>query len=237
MSVSTNPTPGDRRDSGARVAEPTHARGADAAYETGGRTTTLDRDVRPEPHSAIAVDGGQTREDGVRWGAVWAGLIVALGVFLILELVFFALGWLNLDPGVNQSGSTAGLVTGILALIAFFIGGLTAGKTALWRDRANGLLHGVLVWALGVVSIILFTLLGGGALLGSFSQFITQFVSLRNPSISGAEVQQAVESTRTAAGYAAFGLGLSVIASAIGGVIGGKMRPGHDDRDARATVR
>jgi hypothetical protein len=71
-------------------------------------------------------EGSEDRRDRVRWGPIWAGAAVVLTVFVVLQLLVFALGWLDLGFN-NGSGTTAGIVTGVLALIAFSVGGLTAG--------------------------------------------------------------------------------------------------------------
>ncbi|MEJ5947024.1 hypothetical protein WDZ17_17165 [Pseudokineococcus basanitobsidens] len=169
---------------------------------------------------------GQTG-DQVRWGAVWAGLVVAVATFLLLEVGFFALGWLTLDPGQPDPGSSADLVTGLIGLAAFFLGGLTAAATARWRSVDTGLLHGILVWALGLVVFLLLALLGGGALLGSVGRIAAQLISLSQVTaeVPSVQLDQAVETARSTAAWAALGLGLAVVASAVGGLVGSKAWP------------
>ena len=174
------------------------------------------------------------RGDQVRWGPVWAGLIVALPTFLLLELAFFALGWLDL----GQPGNQASLVSGLIGLFAFFLGGLTAGATAMWRGLNTGLLHGILVWALGVVAFLFLTLFGGGALLGTFGTIAAQVVNLNQLTANAPEVQaqQAIDTARDAASWAVLGLGLSIVASALGGVIGAKIWPRKKDTEQGAMA-
>lgn len=180
------------------------------------------------------------RRDRVRWGAVWAGVIVALPTFLLLELALFAVGGLALGLDPDESTTTAGWVTGLLALVAFFLGGLTAGASALWKGASDGLLHGILVWALSLVGILFFTLLGGGALLGPVSEVITSVSGLQQQVAQGApaiQLEQAVSTARDAAGVAVLGLGLSIAAAAIGGLLGAKMWPRGSDQEAQAIDR
>nr|MBA2715963.1 hypothetical protein [Propionibacteriales bacterium] len=94
--------------------------------------TVVHQQARPaysDDSGPVNVAVGAERQDGVRWGPIWAGLLTALTAFILLELLFFAFGWLTLDPGENDPGNSSGLVTGILALVAFFLGGLVAGAT------------------------------------------------------------------------------------------------------------
>jgi hypothetical protein len=196
------------------------------------REETVVREEREVQHPApvaqtpVNVEVEAEGHDGVRWGPVWAGLLTALSSFLLLELLFYGLGWLTIDPGATTPGNNAGWVSGILALVAFFLGGLVAGATAMYKGLSSGLLHGFLVWALGVLAILFLTLFGGGALLGSFADLIDKFLNLRQTaSVNPAEATTLAETTKDAALPAFFGLALPLAASMLGGLIGSKMWP------------
>lgn len=193
-------------------------------------TTHTEHHESPRPVN-LAVP--EQRRDQVRWGPVWAGLIVALPTFLLLELAFFALGWLT--PGANDAGAAAPVITGLIGLFAFFLGGLTAGATTMWRGVRSGLLHGILVWALGVVAFLFFTLFGGGALFGSLADALTQTNALQRTNLPEVDAAQAVRAARDAASYAVLGLGLSWAAATLGGVLGAKMWPGKEDNQTDVT--
>jgi len=155
------------------------------------------------------------RHDRIRWGAVWTGVLTTLSIYIVLQLLFFALGWLDL--GINGAGgSTRAIVSGVLALIAFFLGGAAAGASALWHRANDGMVNGVVTWAVTVIALLGIALVGGGALVGSLADTATQFIDLR------------------AAGAGALGLGLSMIAAALGGSIGAKLWPGRGHRDAHS---
>lgn len=193
-------------------------------------------DARP-----VNVAVGAERQDGVRWGPIWAGLLTALTTFLLLELMFYALGWLTLDPGSPDQGDSRGLVTGILALVAFFIGGLIAGATAIWKGLFSGLLHGFMVWALGVVAFIALTFFGGSALLGSFGDLTNQLgvgpQQVQSATeVSETEASEIADTAKDAAAPAFWGLFLPLAASMLGGLIGSKIWPRRDDSDPD-TVR
>jgi hypothetical protein len=193
--------------------------------------------VQPQPSSGpVNVAVGAERKDGVRWGPVWAGLLTALTTFLLLELMFYAFGWLTLDPGSNDSGNSSALVTGILALVAFFLGGLIAGATALHKSLFSGLLHGFLVWALGVIAFIALTFFGASALLGSFGDLTSQLgvgpqQVQSTTELSDAEAKAAASETKDAAAPAFWGLFLPLAAAMVGGLIGSKIWPRKSDTD------
>ena len=91
----------------------------------------------------------------------------------------------------------------------------------------------------------LLTLLGAGSLLGTFGNAVSQL--LDPATIAGAASDAAadvdapsqaevVSAGQSAASYAVLGLGLTIIASALGGVVGSKFWPRQKDADATATA-
>ena len=171
----------------------------------------------------VAVNQAEDRRDRVRWGPIWAGTAVVLTVFIVLQLLLFAFG---------ASGTTAAVVTGVLALVAFFVGGLTAGASTMWRNAGDGLLHGVLVWALSLLGILALALIGGSALLGPLSTLISSVPDAAGQATQAAQNAnidpvQALDTARHTAGWTALGLGAAVAAAALGGIAGSKIWPGR----------
>lgn len=89
---------------------------------------------------------------GLSWGAIFAGLLVALVLQLVLTLAGAAVGLAAWDP---NSGSALGIGAAIWAivsiLISLYVGGATAGWAAGALTRPAGMLHGILVWALSTL--------------------------------------------------------------------------------------
>lgn len=207
--------------------------------QTQVREETVVHQQRPVPQPSsrpVNVAVGADRQDGVRWGPIWAGLLTALTTFLILELLFYWLGWLTLDPGSNNPGNTKWVVTGILALVGFFLGGLVAGATTIWKGIFSGLLHGFLVWALGVAAIIALTFFGGSALLGSFGSLTHQLgvgpQQVQNTTkLTNKETADLKAQAKDAAGPAFWGLFLPLASAMAGGLIGTKVWPRKKDTE------
>lgn len=192
---------------------------------------------RDERRSMVAL--GTDRHDGVRWGPVWAGLLTALTTFLLLELALYAAGAIDLR---GEGSDNDGIITGVLALVAFFLGGLIAGATALWKGLFSGLLHGFLVWAVGVVAFIALTFFGASALLGSFGDLASQIgIGPQDVSsateVSDTEADQANQDAQDAAGPAFWGLLLPLGASMVGGLVGSKMWPRKKDQAVTGADR
>jgi hypothetical protein len=191
--------------------------------------TRADTAVKGRPDNQTPTS--DERRDRIRWGPVWAGALTTLSTYVVLQLLFFALGWLDLGFAGGGNSTVRAVVSGVLGLIAFFLGGAAAGASSLWHRANDGMVNGVVSWAVTVTALLAFALIGGGALLGSLADVATQFVDLRNAG-SGVDTARAAETARDTAGWAALGLGLSMVASAIGGSIGAKLWPGRGQRDS-----
>jgi hypothetical protein len=104
------------------------------------------------------------------WGAIFGGTFVALGVWILLYSLGLALGLSAMDPSNPSSAKSAGIGTGIwsliVPLIALFVGGVVAARTAGVVDKMGGALHGAVLWGLTtlagaiVMGMVLSSLLG-----------------------------------------------------------------------------
>jgi hypothetical protein len=99
----------------------------------------------------------------VSWGAVAAGVVVALVAQLILNMLGIGLGAATFDPaaGNNPSASSfsigAGLWWALSGIIGAMIGGYTAGRLAGQPKESSGAWHGLISWAL--TTLLVFYLL------------------------------------------------------------------------------
>lgn len=130
------------------------------------------RAAREAMYPDVGIAAGQPR-DQIRWGPVWAGAIVTIATLVILSLLGVAVGATALEPGADaQTMETGGFIWGgIAALIAFFLGGMTAGGTAAVRGPMAGTFNGAMVWALTLVISMLLLTLGAGAAVGLLGAF------------------------------------------------------------------
>jgi hypothetical protein len=192
---------------------------ADRPDATGHEGVRFGDNARGTPTASTSV-----RHDRIRWGAVWTGALSTLAIYLTLQLLFFALGWLDLGTG---SGATAAVVSGVLALIAFFLGGMASGASSLWERANDGMINGVVTWAVTVLGIVALALAGGGALLGSVADIATQTGNLSDATAAagGVDMAAATQAARETAGWAALALGLTAVASGLGGSVGAKVWP------------
>ena len=168
-------------------------------------------------------------KDLVRWGPILAGLLTALGMFLLLSMLALAVGLNTVSVGSGQADDAAlggGIVTAILALLSFLVGGYVAGRTAAAVPTAwGGALQVFLVWALGLLLILALAAFGLGTVFGQagelFGQFRAAGLSADDVNVDPNAVQQGI---REGAFPAFIGLALPAITSAIGGWLGSRGR-------------
>jgi len=208
---------------------------------TGGEATSR---VHPDTSAATTGDGAHAvdtgrhhdrefaaQRDRVRWGPLWAGVMVTITTFLLMQLAIFA-------ADLFKGGDAGTWLTAVAALVAFFLGGLTVGATALWHKASDGILNGIVMWAFATVALLVLTLIGGGTLLGPVSTVASDLVQVQGVNLQDVpegEISAALEGARDAAGWALLGLVLALVASAIGGAAGARLWPNRDT--AGATSR
>ncbi|MGH7043651.1 MAG: hypothetical protein ACREFY_16195, partial [Acetobacteraceae bacterium] len=112
----------------------------------------------------------------VSWPALFAAVFVALAIELMLSVlgVGVGLGFVTPEAGATPHASSLGIGAGVWwfvsTLIAFGIGGFVAAWLAGITARFDGVLHGVVTWAIGTMVVVyLLTTAVGGLLGGAFS--------------------------------------------------------------------
>jgi hypothetical protein len=123
----------------------------------------------------------------ISWGAILAGLVVALLAQFALETLGVAIGVGALEPGEDRIGPsfTSAVVVwlAVSALLSLFAGGLVTGKLAGTIDALDGVLHGIVMMGL-VTFISLFVLTSSiGATLRGVSNLVGQGLSLVGASV------------------------------------------------------
>lgn len=197
-----------------------------------GRTVT-------SGHSGDAVEV----KNRVQFGPIVAGILTAIATLLILTVLGLAVGSSALDP--RDSGTTIGTsaaIWGIVsALIAFFLGGWVAAKTAAVAGAGSGLINGLMVGAAIFAIVLWLTGSGVSAILGTLGSNIGDITTIvQEEAGSTAEVEQqadeaqadveeqvaaidpqaAFDTVQDGAWWTLLGLILPLAASGLGGLVG-----------------
>lgn len=97
----------------------------------------------------------------VEWGAVFAGVAVALVSQVLLNMVGLGIGAGAVDPttsGDNPDASSvsigAGIWWAVSGIIAAFLGGLAAGRLSGKPDQSTAAWHGLCSWAVTTLALL-----------------------------------------------------------------------------------
>ncbi len=119
--------------------------------------------------SAVDLVGVRSR---VSWGAIAAGAMVALTIYIVMNMVGVALG---IELAVRGTG--AGLEAGaaiyaiIVLLLSMFFGGWATSRLAVGESKLEAVLYGMILW--GVLFLGMVWLLGSGMRTGFGALFGT----------------------------------------------------------------
>jgi len=167
---------------------------------TRGPDVVVERDV------AVVAPAADAGARALRWGPIVAGLLTALGVFILLSLLAVGVG-LGTAEGEDPT-MVAKIVGSVIALVSFFLGGFVAAWSDNALDNRRGALDGFLVWALWLLVVLIGGALGVGALFGDVGGL---FPTTEAPDLT--QIQTGALNTFLA-------LALTAASAALGGVVG-----------------
>lgn len=126
----------------------------------------------------------------VSWGAVFAGMVIAVVVQLVLSLLGAGIGLSTVDPlryntpDASTFGVGAGIWWVISSVIALYAGGWVAGHLSGSSEKTDTALHGLLTWGLAAIftiyllaSIVGSVVSGGAAVAGKTASMAASGVS------------------------------------------------------------
>lgn len=88
---------------------------------------------------------GSPSPQRIRWGAVFAGVVLAMAMLALFTTLWFALAF---NSNVDTIRVNLEWYVGITAVVALFIGGLLAGWLSGVRGAGSGLFNGITMWGL-----------------------------------------------------------------------------------------
>lgn len=187
----------------------------------------------------------------VQVGPILAGVLTAIATMLILTVLGLAIGTTALEPlDAGERMGTAAAIWGLIsAIIAFFLGGWVAAKTAAVAGGGSGLINGLMVGAAVLTFVLWLTGSGVSALLGTLGTNIGDIANLaQDQGVATQDVQQqaqdaqeqvveeidtnqAFDTVREGAWWTLLGLIIPLAASGLGGLVG------KNERDEVIQVR
>lgn len=119
----------------------------------------------------------------VSWGAIFAGVAIALAAQFLLNLLGVGIGAAVLDPATsdNPDASTFSIGGGIwfvvAGIIASFLGGYVASRLSGRPSNSTGGYHGLTTWAVTTLVVLYLLTTSVGALIGGAFSGLTSIVS------------------------------------------------------------
>lgn len=109
------------------------------------------------------------------WGSIFAGVVIAVAVQLVLGILGAGIGLTLVDPvqgttpGAAGFGIGAGIYWLITTVLALGAGGYAAARVAGVHERFDALVHGLVVWGVTLIlTLYLLTSAVGGIIGGAF---------------------------------------------------------------------
>jgi hypothetical protein len=149
------------------------------------------------PSGATEVTGPQAGRRRISWGAVIAGAIIVIAVHVSLSLLGIGIGLSTVDPAAGDTpqsvsmGVGAGIWWVISNLIGLVIGGYVAARLSGAPARADGIIHGVLVWAVTLLITVYLLTTSIGSIVGGAFNVVGNTISGAGQSVAAVVPQAA----------------------------------------------
>jgi hypothetical protein len=184
----------------------------------------------------------------ISWGAVIAGVVVAVALGALLNLLGLAIGATAANPWTMDSGDAKALTLGgglwlaFSSAVALQVGAFIAARAAKYPDHHKGLFQGLAVW--GVAFVLAFAGIGSsvGGLLHGGDVAATAYATAADDA-SGADgkisdadakaaAEQAADNTATLAWWGV----ATMVLGAVGAIAGGRLGARHPVWHRRVRV-
>lgn len=151
------------------------------------------------PYGRTTTQVVQTRPAGfikrISWSAVFAGVLLAMVIQIMFSLLGVGIGLSTLDFAEEGNparglGLGSGIWYGLTLLIALAAGGWVAGRLSSAPRSFDGIIHGLLTWALTTILTLYFITSTIGGLIGGVSRFLGNTLSTVG-NVAGAGIAQA----------------------------------------------
>jgi hypothetical protein len=97
----------------------------------------------PRPEDVVSVGSR------ISWGAIFAGAVLALGLYSLLAILGSAVG-LSISERLNPTTLKTAAISWTLVTIvaALFVGGMVTSQFTVGENKTEAMLYGVIMWAL-----------------------------------------------------------------------------------------
>jgi hypothetical protein len=221
MAEPIRPRPEERREMPEEHREPREVTGIERrGYERPVERPVerpAERVVQREPEMYPGAAGFE-RMDLVRWGPIVAGLVTTFATFLLLSVLGLAIGISGVEPGAPaptaaEVATPSAIWAAVSMIIALFLGGYVASRTAGISGSFVAAINGAMVWATWLTLLLIIAALGAVGVIGG--------AALTIPGITPGAVQAAT----SALWWTFIALLVGLAAAIAGGLVGRHAAP------------
>lgn len=146
----------------------------------------------------------------ISWGAIFAGSVLALAMHLLLSVLGAAVG-LSLSDRISEDNlrTSVALWTIGIACVSLFVGGIITSSFTVGENKTEAVIYGILMWAL---TFAIVSALGAHGVRTGYGAMLRMHELATTPS----ELELATRMSW----YAFGGAWISMIAAALGGLVG-----------------
>jgi hypothetical protein len=130
------------------------------------------------------------RQPHMQWSAIFGGAALAVGLWIMLQVLGLGLGMTAVDAenagSLRGAGIGAGIWSLIAPLIAMFVGAMLTGRLSGTRDRGVAAMHGSVVWALALALGLWMIMAIVGSVVGGVARVSGAAASATSSLVTGA---------------------------------------------------
>lgn len=173
--------------------------------------------------------------DRVRWGSIFAGLVTAISLQLVLSSLGAAVGLSTLADSVRPRTDATDVSVGVgiwsivSVLISLFVGGFATARACGPMNRNSAILNGAILWGttLAISSWLVATGVSGtfGVVLSNLGDVAGQVIepgganvptNVPSPDVTSGQIRSVASNAATTGWWFALGALLSLIAAIVG---------------------
>lgn len=161
------------------------------------------------------------------WGPVIAGVLLALAAHVVLGLIGAAIGFAAEPADSGALGAGAAIWAILTPLVATALGAWLAVRMAGREDAAGSMLHGLMVWCVGLLAGAIFLagtgasgLMAAGTAASADASALRRLSGVDRPDLSAPATEARADAAGAAAAAAAGGAAMAGLAGLLGAFLG-----------------
>jgi len=146
----------------------------------------MDKDKTVNEMEEVGVEDVLPLRSRVSWGAIFAGAVMALAVYLVFTLLGGAIGLSVSSETDSETLSTgAGVWAVVTTIIALFVGGWVTSQCTVGENKMEAVVHGIITWGIVLFMTVWFVTAGmssGFSAMWGLASFTNETAAANNAS-------------------------------------------------------